>query len=126
MKATTYKQILKDKLKVHTRIHNCNKFQQDGAPCHQAKMVKQWFRENGIEVLDWPGNSPDLNPIENLWTILKKKVSLRRPTNTKDLQDAVQSVWCLDITMALCKNLVDSMPKRIKQVLKNNGRSTKY
>jgi len=46
-------------------------FQQDGAPCYTAKKCKKWFTENNIEVLDWPGNGPDLNPIENLWSWLE-------------------------------------------------------
>lgn len=53
-------------------------FMQDGAPCHKAKKVMEFFRENNVKVLDWPGNSPDMNPIENLWAITKKKI---RKTN---------------------------------------------
>jgi esterase/lipase superfamily enzyme len=41
-------------------------FQQDGAPCHTAKICTKYFTDSNIKVLSWPGNSPDLNPIENL------------------------------------------------------------
>ncbi len=49
-------------------------FQQDLAPAHTAKGTKTWFNDHGVTVLDWPANSPDLNPIENLWGIVKRKM----------------------------------------------------
>ncbi len=55
-------------------------FQQDLAPAHIAKGTKSWFNDNGVTVLDWPANLPDLNPIEILWGIVKRKRSDTRPT----------------------------------------------
>ncbi len=46
-------------------------FQQDVAPAHTAQSTKSWFNGNGVTVLDWPANSPDLNPIENIWGCCK-------------------------------------------------------
>ncbi len=64
-------------------------FQQDLAPAHTAKSTKSWFNDHGVTVLDWPANSPDLNPIENLWGIVKRKMRDTRPNNADDLKAAV-------------------------------------
>ncbi len=55
-------------------------FQQDLAPAHTAKSTNGWLNDHGVGVLDWPANSPDLNPIENLWSIVKRKM---RPSGQK-------------------------------------------
>lgn len=126
MNAKLYQTILEDKLPDWMRRLQCNVFQHDSAPCHKAKTVTQWFKANNIEVLDWPSYSPDINPIENLWGIVKQKLSNVDITSLPHLRQEITRIWCLEVTKELCQNLISSMPRRIKAVLKNNGKATKY
>ncbi len=57
------------------------------------KGTKSWFNDHGVTVLDWPANSPDLNPIENLWGIVKRKMRDTRPNNADDLKATVKETW---------------------------------
>ena len=107
-------------------IQQVNIFQQDGAPAHTAKIVQKWFKDNKIDVLDWPGNSPDLNPIENLWELLKRKLAKKSPKNLQDVRYWLIRIWCTEISNELCQNLAKSMPKRIRDVLHKKGQQTKY
>ena len=66
-----YLDVLKEKLHPSMTMLGSDTFQQDGAPVHTAKIVKKWFSEKNIKLLDWPGSSPDLNVIENCWMIVK-------------------------------------------------------
>ncbi|RWS18691.1 transposase (putative)-like protein, partial [Leptotrombidium deliense] len=54
-------------------------YQEDNAPCHKAKYTQNWIRENNIKVLKWPPGSPDLNPKENLWALMKRDLEMRNP-----------------------------------------------
>ncbi len=68
-------------------------FQQDLAPVHTAKSTKSWLNDHGVGVLDWTANSPDLNPIENLWGIVKRKMRNKRPKNADELKATVKETW---------------------------------
>ncbi len=68
-------------------------FQQDLAPAHTAKSTKSWLNDHGVGVLDWSANSPDLNPIENLWGIVKRKMRNKRPKNADELKATVKETW---------------------------------
>ena len=99
---------------------------EDGATAHTAKVTKDWKAAHGIKVLDgWPGNSPDLNPIENVWGLIKTKISHENPTTIAEMKTICQRVWH-DFTPDYLATLTASMPRRIEAVLKNEGGSTKY
>ncbi len=100
-------------------------FQQDLATAHTAKGTKSWFNDHGVTVLDWPANSPDLNPIENLWGIVKRKMRDTRPNNADDLKAAIKATWA-SIPPQQCHKLITSMPHRIEAVIKAKGAPTKY
>ncbi len=98
-------------------------FQQDLAPAHSAKATSTWFKDHGIPVLNWPANSPDLNPIENLWCIVKRKMRYARPNNAEELKATIRATWAL-ITPEQCHRLIDSMPRRIAAVIQAKGAPT--
>lgn len=125
--AAVYLDLLKEKLQDALRRWNCTYFQQDGAPAHTARSVRSWLNNEGIQLLTpWPGNSPDLNPIENCWAVVKKKVSQHNPTSLTDLQEKIKLVWCTEITREYCAALIESMPRRLAAVIAAKGGSTKY
>ncbi len=69
-------------------------------------------------VLVWPANSPDLNPIENLWGIVKRKMRDTRPNNADELKATVKETWA-SIPPQQCHKLITSMPRRIEAVIKS-------
>jgi transposase len=100
---------------------------QDGAPCHTAKSIKTYLASKNNPLLDWPGNSPDMNPIENVWEILKRKMNKINITNKKDLIARLISVWFHDDDIKIAAmNCIKSMPDRIRAIIKAKGGGTKY
>ncbi|CAJ0944293.1 unnamed protein product [Ranitomeya imitator] len=99
--------------------------QQDLAPVHTAKSTNTWFKNINITVLDWPVNSPDHNPIENLWGIVKMKIRDTTPNNADELKAAIKATWT-PITPQQCHRLTASMPCCIDAVIVAKGALTKY
>ena len=99
---------------------------QDNAPCHKSEFSMNWFKENKINVLNWPTVSSNFNVIKNICDIIDKELTNHSLTNVNDLQPAILKLWT-EIPVEICENLVRSMPRRMKQSVHVNGEtSLKY
>ncbi len=91
---------------------------------HKAQIISDWFLEhdNEFTLLKWPPQSPDLNPIEHLWDVVEREIHIMdiQPTNLQQLRDAIMSILT-NISEECFQHLVESMPRRIKAVLKAKG-----
>ena len=102
-------------------------FQQDSAPCHTAKAVYAWFKTNKIKVLKWPGNSPDMNPIESMWSQLKDEIHNVPITTKVQLIERLIQVWFHSPKIRkMCQDLIKGMPKRVEALKNAKGGQTKY
>ena len=85
-------------------------FQHDGAPAHKSKLVLDWLDFVGVDyVKDWPGNSPDLNPIKNLWAMMKARLLGRNTSSIPKLIAKLQDIWA-NLPYNLLQNLAVSIP----------------
>jgi transposase len=100
-------------------------FQDDNDPKHRAKIITQWKDTNNIISLDWPANSPDLNPIENIWAVLKRKLRRHKITNLDDFEIAIKACW-RDISQKVIDNTISSMGNRVKDLIDTKGDSINY
>ena len=128
MNADMYREVLRKHLRPSLRMTGCSVFMQDGAPCHTARLIKEWFEDNDVNVLDWVGQSCDLNPIENLWRGLNRIIG-KMPTcsNLTQLAKQITKAWKkLGKDTALLTSLTDSMPRRVEAVIQADGDVTKY
>jgi hypothetical protein len=98
---------------------------QDNASCHVLKSTMAWLEKRGVRVIEWPANSPDLNPIENIWGMMKLIISREEPTSLGPFKEVVKNVWAQIDTVKL-ENFIKSMPKRLELCVANKGLTIKY
>ena len=131
MDAQLYTEVLKEGLLPMFTKHGLDReyyiFQEDGDPKHQSKLAKKWKKNQQINFLEnWPPYSPDLNPIENLWSIIKRRVGCRKPAGVEEAKQFLLEEWRRLEADGKLVQLIHSMPKRCSEVIKTKGYPTKY
>ena len=99
--------------------------QEDNSPVHTGKATKGWKAEFVPLRIDWPPNSPDLAPIENLWAVLKRRLLVRHPKTIDQLKESIREIW-ESFDPEFLRPFCSSMPKRIQLCLKNKGKKINY
>lgn len=100
-------------------------FMHDNDPKHKSKLVTDYLDEKGLSVLDHPPQSPDLNPIEHLWDEIGRALQQKQITNRKQLIKEIEEAWEA-IRPETTQRLVESMPRRLAEVIKYKGGHTHY
>ena len=129
MNQESYLGVLRDALPVARESFFCGQrfvFQQDNARCHTTASVTAWISRNDIELMGWPAQSPDINPIENLWALLKSRTYEHGPFKSEEelVRRALYS-WN-QLGPNEIHRLIDSMPARCAAVIEAGGWHTKY
>lgn len=104
-----------------------HRFQQDNDPKHVSKSTIAWLRENNVAYWPTPPESPDCNPIENLWHQIKEHLRRRvKPANKEELVHGIKEFWSTHVTPELCNRYIDHLRKVIPAVIECNGFATGY
>ena len=96
----------------------------DNDPKHTSGLVEDWLKQKTIQTLPWPSFSPDINPIENLWDELERKVKKHQPKNLQELEVQLTQEWN-NIELSVLEKLVDSVASRLYERVKMKGYPTK-
>ncbi|GFV40664.1 transposable element Tcb2 transposase [Trichonephila clavipes] len=101
-------------------------FMQDGIPCHTARSIKTFLEEQNIPLLDWLGNSPDMNTIEDVWELMKREVAKDVITNKTQILERIIHMWNHHPQMQeTVQSCIDNMPRRIEALKAAKGFTTK-
>ena len=123
---TVYKKILKKYvLNLKTAINQPAVFIQDNAPCPTAKSVKTFLSEEDITVMESPAQSPDMNPIENVWKLPKERAKEKNSRNVEELWTNLKGEW-EKMSVDECKTLISSSSKRCQAVIEIKGLHIKF
>jgi len=98
---------------------------EDGASPHTAKLTQQLHDMCGIDKMCWPANSPDMNPIENVWRLMKQRVTKRAPRNLAELRQCIEKEWAILDSSDVAK-YIENMYERCQAVIDANGGHTKW
>ncbi|KAF7699610.1 Transposable element Tcb2 transposase [Cucumispora dikerogammari] len=122
-----YTSILANNLKSSAELMGLDTFifQQDNDPKHTSVHTKAFFIENNIEVLAWPSQSPDMNPIEHAWAYMKYKLRDQNIKNKNELKEKLTELWN-NFPEQILSNIIKSMKNRILSVLRASGKHTDY
>lgn len=130
LNSIAYTQILEQHLIPYANIHYNDNYlyQQDNATPHVSQHSRAWFAAHNIWLIDWPARSPDLNPIENLWSILARKVyrnGQRQFDSVDELKLAIVESWG-EIQVETLTTLVESMSQRCLDCVATQGKKVAY
>lgn len=123
-----YRDILERNLSKTTKKYRMGQnfiFMHDNDPKHKSKLVTDYLEKRNINVLDHPPQSPDLNVIEHLWDEIGRKLLEKNIRNKNDLKNEINTLWN-EMSQDVTKKLVESMPKRLKEVIQNKGGPTSF
>lgn len=127
--AQKYQQILADNLLQQANALYEDRdweFQQDSARAHSARSTQTWLRANAPSFIspdEWPANSPDLNPTENIWGIVAERVAMRHPTTLRGFQRVIREEWS-KVELETIQRTINSLPRRLHEVISRRGQAT--
>ncbi len=101
------------------------RLQHDLATPHTAKSTTDFLKSNEIRVLPWIANSPDFNPIENIWLIMKRRLEAMEPKSVAEWKVKIQEIW-EQLSHELVESLIRSLSRRIEECIASGGEVTKH